>query len=1396
MARFLTVLEIWRFGPHHHPVTRACTEEQHNVTNTREETTADQVDPDVTNKPLSSEASTAQPWPESAGNEQNAITQLDNYSLHNDSRADTLCSTEENILSFMDTQRTEGCMTGSRDIVWRSEVHQINQKGEVAQSTASLSGHVIPSSLNDSCTSTQAVNLMQADATSSCYGSHELWLRAGHMPAGDDDGPIMDKQNKRSVVTSFDGNRRRNTKVLDYPLVTEAAIGLVIDDSRLRMPPVEGWPYTDSWSSAYSDGVHIVAHNPDEAPVVVVPELAAMAIKGQELESQKSEENSVTAENMRLTKDAQDHAGLAAEGGGEKVQTQIKILVGASDDQSSPDRDKEPRHTPLTENITPVTSENQRRMSVHHTVASANFYASDITDAMPSVSDRTADIISVRDNVFAGEKDMDIDCQIKVSQEEEKDRNSEYQDTSKEQQEPESETNALWEVTEDTLSSLDLGIKKGAERSNGSLTFSGYPGQPSAVEGTRWEELGDSIDRPSAVLQRVEETVYRDVACAPLHTSHQIQSYSEAEEKGSGVSHGTEHLLVSNQEEKNESPSFIMPLAPICQRSSHICADVTLERDQQCGRFLNTALNGIFDRTRELYLENRKEKLFHGGKGDKACSDYRPDNRDETLTACSGQSLNKKRVKSPLPEDSQHPLSLDNKRTKASSTVNNARNELSKLTILTGDNFVVNEEAHTAYITLDLDGISNIDTLLADENGNHNDCKSLEDVKSKNTCEAEQKKNIKMPHKASKTEGKKSAGLKTIEKPASRKEKSKQAAAQVSKKQETPPPESLDTCESSTAKAGADVSVTVIETIVITEKATSKSRGKKKKKHSQHAPGKAETETLKAEESCSQLKTLKEQTVAFDTTLVTQSRSKNDKPTSLASIKDCFQADNRQEPSTVNYLAAVSKGKDTLIEEKCTFADNTLSVPASTESTSVEAGLVTQPDENILKGCCLSKDKNGDQAPECKPKTEEYSSLMKNDEHAIPEETSHRKAYSEVVKRKTRIEKEVPRALQDITAEKLSDEPGSISLCCQFSAVSVDTTVEWMKEGVILAQAKRSTGDESPVTFTIPKASSKDLGRYQCCLSYPHGTVTSEFHLTSDVLNEFIPSQNHTVREIEGMGEDVKCAPLLFRDDFLSEQYFGENQPASIMTEEAHFGEGMHRRAFRTKLVEGMQSTFTPGHPCVLKVHNAVSHGTKNNEELVHKNYNLAVEECYVQNTAREYIKAYTMVAKSTEAFGEVPEIIPIFLVHRPSNNIPYATLEEELMGDFVKYSVKDGKEINLTRRDSEAGQKCCTFQHWVYHMTEGNLLVTDMQGVGMKLTDVGIATPKKGYKGFKGNCATSFIDQFKALHQCNKFCELLGLTSLQPAQQKPKRTGPAPKPKSQPQTKKKTFAFNLKSKS
>ncbi|XP_038599226.1 alpha-protein kinase 2 [Tachyglossus aculeatus] len=357
-----------------------------------------------------------------------------------------------------------------------------------------------------------------------------------------------------------------------------------------------------------------------------------------------------------------------------------------------------------------------------------------------------------------------------------------------------------------------------------------------------------------------------------------------------------------------------------------------------------------------------------------------------------------------------------------------------------------------------------------------------------------------------------------------------------------------------------------------------------------------------------------------------------------------------------------------------------------------------------------------------------------------------------------------PVLLKKIQAEMFPDHSGNIKLCCQFAEIHEESTILWTKDSKLIARVHRSAGDHSTVSLAIVQASKKDQGLYYCCLKNTYGKVTAEFNLTSEVLEKLSCNQ-----DIKGC-EEIEFSQLIFREDFISDSYFGGNLRGHIATEELHFGEGVHRKAFRSRVMQGLTPVFLPGHACVLKVHNAIAYGTKNNDELVQRNYKLATQECYVQNTARQYAKIYAAEAQPLEGFGEVPEIIPIFLIHRPENNIPYATVEEELIGEFVKYSIRDGKEINFLRRESEAGQKCCTFQHWVYQKTSGGLLVTDMQGVGMKLTDVGIATLAKGYKGFKGNCSISFIDQFKALHQCNKYCEMLGLKSLQANHQKQRK--------------------------
>ncbi|KAL1773743.1 alpha-protein kinase 2 [Sigmodon hispidus] len=363
-----------------------------------------------------------------------------------------------------------------------------------------------------------------------------------------------------------------------------------------------------------------------------------------------------------------------------------------------------------------------------------------------------------------------------------------------------------------------------------------------------------------------------------------------------------------------------------------------------------------------------------------------------------------------------------------------------------------------------------------------------------------------------------------------------------------------------------------------------------------------------------------------------------------------------------------------------------------------------------------------------------------------------------------KAEGKAPVLLRKIQAEMAPDHSGNVKLSCQFAEIHEDSTIWWTKDSKSIAQVTRSAGDNSSVSLAIVQAGQKDQGLYYCCLKNSYGKVTAEFNLTAEVLKQLSS-------RVEYRGcEEIEFSQLIFKEDVFNDSYFGDHLRGQISTEELHFGEGVHRKAFRSTVMQGLMPVFQPGHACVLKVHNAVAHGTRNNDELVQRNYKLAAQECYVQNTARYYAKIYAAEAQPLEGFGEVPEIIPIFLIHRPENNIPYATVEEELIGEFVKYSIRDGKEINFLRRDSEAGQKCCTFQHWVYQKTSGCLLVTDMQGVGMKLTDVGIATLGKGYKGFKGNCSMTFIDQFKALHQCNKYCKMLGLKSLQTNSQKPKK--------------------------
>ncbi|XP_067829496.1 alpha-protein kinase 3 [Heptranchias perlo] len=348
-----------------------------------------------------------------------------------------------------------------------------------------------------------------------------------------------------------------------------------------------------------------------------------------------------------------------------------------------------------------------------------------------------------------------------------------------------------------------------------------------------------------------------------------------------------------------------------------------------------------------------------------------------------------------------------------------------------------------------------------------------------------------------------------------------------------------------------------------------------------------------------------------------------------------------------------------------------------------------------------------------------------------------------------------PQVIRKIRAEQFSDASGNLKLWCQFFNLLSDSTVRWHKDGLHLDKLKRSAGDESQLALAIVQASAKDCGVYRCVVENEYGSDATDFLFSNEVLSGFISRE-----EIE-VGEEIEMMPMLITKGLTDAGFWGNKLFGRIMIKELNFGDGFRRKASRVKVIYGLEPIFESGATCIIKVRNCISYGTKRENGLIESNHDITLQECKLQNTAREYGKIFAAEARVIEDFGPVPEIIPLHLLYRPANNIPYATIEKDLNGQFMKYCMED-KSKNLPEKSgSEIEQKCHTFQHWIYQWTNGNLLITDLQGVGLKITDVQIATNSKGYQGLTGNCSSSVIEEFATAHQCNRHCEALGLKSL-----------------------------------
>ncbi|XP_056111795.1 alpha-protein kinase 3 isoform X2 [Rhinichthys klamathensis goyatoka] len=350
-----------------------------------------------------------------------------------------------------------------------------------------------------------------------------------------------------------------------------------------------------------------------------------------------------------------------------------------------------------------------------------------------------------------------------------------------------------------------------------------------------------------------------------------------------------------------------------------------------------------------------------------------------------------------------------------------------------------------------------------------------------------------------------------------------------------------------------------------------------------------------------------------------------------------------------------------------------------------------------------------------------------------------------------------PQVIRKIRGEPFSDASGHLKLWCQFFNILSDSTIKWYRDEEEILEIERRAGDEGPVALAIVQASSRDCGVYGCSIKNEYGTDITDYLLSADILAEFF------LRDDLEVGEEIEMTPMMFTKGLADSGYWGEKLFGRIMTEEVQIGEGCVHKTCRAKVIYGLDPVFESGTTCITKVRNPIAYGAKEETNLIERNLEITRQDCKIQNTVREYCKIFAAEARVIENFGFSLEVIPLHLMYRPANTVPYASVETDLKGVFLKYCLMDRTGRLIARTTSEVEQKCCAFQHWIHQWTNGNILVTRLEGVDTKITSIEIATKSKGYQGLTDKGSPKIIEQFITQHQCNYYCGLLSLRPLKP---------------------------------
>ncbi|XP_036835435.1 transient receptor potential cation channel subfamily M member 6 isoform X3 [Oncorhynchus mykiss] len=156
----------------------------------------------------------------------------------------------------------------------------------------------------------------------------------------------------------------------------------------------------------------------------------------------------------------------------------------------------------------------------------------------------------------------------------------------------------------------------------------------------------------------------------------------------------------------------------------------------------------------------------------------------------------------------------------------------------------------------------------------------------------------------------------------------------------------------------------------------------------------------------------------------------------------------------------------------------------------------------------------------------------------------------------------------------------------------------------------------------------------------------------------------------------------------------------------------------------------------------------------------LCLREIQQQRAAQKLMHVFNQV--KPENMPHSPRFLDMSLLHWHSDG-QWLTIERNMTGDFRKYNNNTGEEI----------APCCgmeetllAFSHWTYQYSCRELLVLDLQGVGLELTDPSVIRAEDTSSSDDmvfgpSNLGDAAIHSFVIKHTCNSCCENLGLSDL-----------------------------------